>query len=143
MFPRMRIHLTYTKRNGEFDALMVERDAGTLHIDCPKQRVLPHDMLHYVAMSVLAERGLLNGFGGSAKMIVASLVETLQAALWSGAGEIADLLRLFRATCRARGSAPPEFSLQSMERACKMALAFDRHWRGLETGETMTMSLPV
>ena len=155
----MRITMTFTKRDGNFDALLVERDNGTSHIDCPKHGVLPRDLLRSIAESVLAERGFLTIIGSAtvardahgretdqgrpAQVVVDALVETLQAALLAGNADPADMRRLFRATCRARDVEPVDLSPQSMERAYSLMDALDRRWRGLGVGETMRLSLPV
>lgn len=155
----MRITMTFTKRDGDFDALLVERDNGTSHIDCSKLGVLPRDLLRSIAESVLAERGLLKIIGRTAvardatcgtaaggkpgPVVVDALVETLQAALLAGNADPGDMLRLFRATCRARDVEPADLGARSMERAYALMDALDRRWRGLGVGETMRLSLPV
>ena len=155
----MRITMTFTKRDGSFDALLVERDNGTSHIDCPRRDALPRDLVRSIAESTLAERGFLTiierpaavfdaGRGGAGRVgvhsiVVDALVESLQAAQLADNVDPADTRRLFRATCRARDIEPVELSVASIERALAMMEALDRRWRGLGVGETMRLSLPV
>ena len=53
--------LTFTKRGGKSDDLTIIRADGTREsIACPKQGIIPHDMVHYAVESVLAARGFLS-----------------------------------------------------------------------------------
>ncbi|WP_225883427.1 hypothetical protein [Sphingomonas aliaeris] len=58
---KRRIKLQFTKRDGKYDALVIERDDGTTEsIACPKQGIIPHDMVHYAVESVLHHSGFLS-----------------------------------------------------------------------------------
>ena len=54
------MRLVFTKGAGKSDTMTVVRP-GRLDevIDCPKQRIIPHDMVHYAVESVLDTRGFL------------------------------------------------------------------------------------
>jgi hypothetical protein len=69
------MELTFTKRSGKSDDLTIVRDDGTAeNIICPKQGIIPHDLVHYAVESVLAHHGFL------------SLVRDGQAADFSASG---------------------------------------------------------
>lgn len=54
------IELVFTKGGGKSDQLTIHRAAGAAdHIDCPKQGIIPHDMVHYAVENIVAERGFL------------------------------------------------------------------------------------
>lgn len=42
------MQLSFHKRAGKYDDLLIERADGTTEaIQCPKQGMIPHDMVHY------------------------------------------------------------------------------------------------
>jgi hypothetical protein len=52
------MRLTFTKRDGKYDDLTAGRSDGrTTTIQCPKQGIIPHDMVHFAVESTLARRG--------------------------------------------------------------------------------------
>jgi len=52
--------LVFAKGAGKFDRLDITRADGRMEsIDCPKQRIIPHDMVHYAVESTLDKRGFL------------------------------------------------------------------------------------
>jgi hypothetical protein len=54
------MRLTFTKRGGKYDDLLIERPFGPSEaIRCPKQGIIPHDMVQYAVESTLAHRGFL------------------------------------------------------------------------------------
>lgn len=109
------MRLTFTKRGGKYDDLVVEREGHPNEtLPCPKQGIIPHDMVHYAVESVLAHRGFLTlvaegkdaGFatlGGESEEAVERLVETFQAELWGGRVPAADFLATYEHACGARG----------------------------------------
>ncbi len=116
--------LIFTKGGGsnpaKYDRLdIVTRSGATPPIDCPKQGIIPHDMVHFAVESEVATTGFLGGIaaGGDAGFTagvdnphhraVERLVETVQAELWSGAAvPDAEFVALYRVTCEARGDLP-------------------------------------
>jgi hypothetical protein len=109
------MELTFVKRRGKFDDLTIRRDDGTVAaIACPKQGIIPHDMVHYAVEHVLAHRGFLTlvqhgaaaGFaatGGDSEEAIERLVEVFQAELWGGRVAVNDLLASYEHACAARG----------------------------------------
>ena len=111
------MRLTFIKGSGKYDALHIERDGVVLEpIACPKQGIIPHDMVHYAVESTLAHRGFLslvaNGSpasfttkGGDIENATERLVETFQAEMWGGRVAIADLVATYEHACEASGHA--------------------------------------
>lgn len=107
--------LIFTKGPGKYDRMEVFRDGRDVEaLDCPKQRIIPHDMVHFVVESILEKRGFLtrvrDGEAASLRMLpdqesdsVERLVEVFQGDAWSGSGSAhAEMIDLYRVTCRAR-----------------------------------------
>lgn len=105
----------FTKGAGKFDLLEVVRAGATAEvIECPKQRILPHDMMHFAVEHTLNARGFLTRIteGESAAFRMQSeaqsdaverLVEVFQGDEWSGGtSSLSDLIEMYRVTCRAR-----------------------------------------
>ncbi|MCW3846356.1 hypothetical protein OF829_03825 [Sphingomonas sp. LB-2] len=110
------MRLIFTKGAGKMDRLeMIHADGRSEGLDCPKQRIIPHDMVHYAVESVLGARGFiarvaagevaaLTMEGGRESDGVERLVEALQGDGWSGGTAPAEEVRdLYRVTCEARG----------------------------------------
>jgi hypothetical protein len=109
------MRLVFTKCDGKYDRLDVVRDDGhTETIACPKQRIIPHDMVHFAVEHTLQERGFLRrvqeGDAATFKMqpeansdAVERLVEVFQGDAWSGGDSAAaDMIDLYRVTCTER-----------------------------------------
>lgn len=106
--------MIFTRCDGKYDLLEIVRvDGGIERIDCPKQGIIPHDMVHYAVEKVLGARGFMRAAvageaAGYAPMheveanAIERLVETMQADAWGGASDAASLLDLYRLTCEAR-----------------------------------------
>ena len=112
------MRLVFTKGPGKVDRMdMIHADGRAETIDCPKQRIIPHDMVHYAVESVLGARGFIARVaageaaaftmaGGRESDGVERLVEALQGDGWSGGTAPADeVLDLYRVTCEARDCA--------------------------------------
>src|SRR5215213_7969950 len=108
------MQLTFTKRDAKHDDLLIERaDESSETIACPKQGIIPHDMVHYAVESTLAHRGFLSlvADGGAADFgtsgadteeAVERLVECFQAEMWGGRVAAAELLATYQLACAAR-----------------------------------------
>ncbi len=105
--------LTFTKRKGKYDELVITHiDGREEAISCPKQCIIPHDMVHYAVETVIRSRGFLSrvaaGEHANSNMSVEDhaeaierLVESIQAELWSGEVSVDDLISLYRHSCEA------------------------------------------
>jgi hypothetical protein len=107
------MRLTFTKGAGKTDALVVEREGrADERIDCPKQGIIPHDMVHYAVESVvghgflgLVKDGAAAAFstsGGAEEEAVERLVECFQAEMWRGRVPAAELIAAYEHACAAR-----------------------------------------
>lgn len=112
--------LGFTKGSGKFDRLdIVAADGPRAPIDCPKQGIIPHDMVHFAVEAELTTPGFLGliaagGDGGfrlglddGHAQSVERLVEMFQGEGWSG-GPMADddFMALYATTCEERGNTP-------------------------------------
>ena len=147
--------LTFTKGAGKFDRLDITTDAGPQPpIDCPKQGIIPHDMVHFAVESGVSVTGFLGGIaaGGDAGFAaggddphhraVERLVETFQAEAWGGAAyDDADFIALYHVTCAARSDSPLALDgvILGSIRARLAALAID--WAALPVGGAMALVL--
>lgn len=116
------MRLTFTKGAGKHDFLNIDRDGQTIEtIECPKQGILPHDMIHYAVESVLPCPGFLSllhegrpaGFsmgGDSIAEAIERIVEIFQAEMWSGPVPATDLLEMFEHGCGAETGAIISFT---------------------------------
>ena len=110
------MRLTFTKGAGKYDALVVAREGrADERIECPKQGIIPHDMVHYAVESVvghgflgLVADGAPAAFttsGGAEEEAVERLVECFQAEMWGGRVPAGELLQAYEHACGARGHA--------------------------------------
>lgn len=114
------MRLTFTKGAGKYDRLdIVAADGPRAAIQCPKQGIIPHDMVHYAVEAEVMAPGFLGliaagGDGGfrlglddGKAQSVERLVEMFQGEGWSGGPMAdADFIALYRVTCEERGDAP-------------------------------------
>ena len=146
--------LVFTKGSGKYDYMDVVRDgAPTERVDCPKQRIIPHDMVHYAVEHTLKTRGFLGRVKeGEAAVFqmqveatsdgVERLVEVIQGDAWSGGQSPArDLVELYEVTCAAREC--PTLPLGDAEiDAIRAEIArLDAEWQVLPVGGSMTLVL--
>lgn len=108
------MELIFTKRAGKFDDLEIRHKDGRVErVRCPKQRIIPYDMVHYAVETVLEHQGFLGrvaaGESATARMgaqpvaeSVERLVEVIQAELWSGGASNEEVLSLYDLSCAER-----------------------------------------
>ena len=150
------MRLTFTKGRGKFDRL----DIVTLHgpltpIECPKQGIIPHDMVHFIVEAEVATCGFLGGIaaggaGGFAAGVdnphhraVERLVETVQAEAWAGAPTPdPDFIALYVVTCEARGDAPLALDAGTLAAIRARLAELTARWLAVPTGGTLVLSLP-
>lgn len=121
------MRLTFTKRDGKYDDLLIERAGRPPEtIRCPKQGIIPHDMVHYAIESTLAHGGFLGlvaggeaasfaTAGGDSEEAIERLVETFQAEMWGGRVSAGDLLATYEHACEARGHKAVPVSADDVE----------------------------
>lgn len=145
--------LVFTKGAGKFDRLEVLRDGQAPElIECPKQRIIPHDMVHYAVETVLQERGFLtrvrDGEAASFQMqsdprsdAIERLVEVFQGDAWSGGNAPAsEMLDLYELTCDAR--ACPMLPVdEAAILAVRAAIAqLTARWEAVAIGAALTLA---
>jgi len=146
--------LTFTKGPGKYDRMDVVRNCGQVEsIDCPKQRIIPHDMVHYVVESVLEKRGFLSrvrdGEAANFRMQpeaesdgVERLVEVFQGDAWSGSTSTpADMIDLYRVTCLARQCPMLEIDASTIEEVRTQMASLTTEWNRLGVGESLQLQL--
>lgn len=146
--------LVFTKGSGKYDQMDVLREGVPAErVDCPKQRIIPHDMVHYAVEHTLKTRGFLGRVKeGEAAVFqmqaeatsdgVERLVEVIQGDAWSGGQSPArELVELYEVTCAARQC--PTLPLGDAEiDAIRAEIArLDAEWQVLPVGGSMTLEL--
>jgi hypothetical protein len=150
------MRLTFTKGRGKFDRLDIVTPHGPLApIECPKQGIIPHDMVHVIVEAEVATCGFLGGIaaGGDSGFAagidnphhraVERLVETVQAEAWAGAPvPDADFIALYGVTCAARGDAPLALDVATLAAIRARLAELTARWLAVPTGGTLVLSLP-
>ena len=143
--------ITFTKGGGRVDRMDVERGGAVESVDCPKQGIIPHDMVHYAVESTLHKRGFLRrvaageaadfGMAPDAESDgVERLVEVFQGDGWSGgATPAAELIEMYRVTCAAR--ACPMLTVDEAAVAQVRAAIADltRRWATVPVGGSLAL----
>ena len=146
--------LVFTKGPRKFDRMEVFRDGHPAEaVDCPKQRIIPHDMVHYAVESMLHKRGFLSrvrdGEAASMRMApqqesdaVERLVEVFQGDAWSGSSSTpADMIDLYRVTCSARQCPMLDVDEGAIAEVRERLAELTREWDSLGVGESLELHL--
>ena len=144
--------LVFAKGAGKVDTMTVIRDGhAEAVVDCPKQGIIPHDMVHYAVESVLAARGFLGrvAAGEAADFRMAAeaesdgverLVEVFQGDGWSGGvADPAEMIDLYRVTCDARNC-----PMLAVDAATVLAIRarigeLSERWNAVAVGESLAL----
>ena len=150
------MQLIFTKGPDKYDWLDVVRDDGARErIDCPKQRIIPHDMVHYAVESQLEQRGFLKrvaaGEGASFHMdampesdAVERLVEIFQGDGWSGGQSApADMIALYEVTCAARRCPVLPVDAATIDAIRARIADLTVAWEAIAVGGSLTLEMPV
>lgn len=133
--------------------MRVVRSGVVETIDCPKQRIIPHDMVHYAVEYALQKRGflsrVLDGEPANFQMGaepqsdgVERLVEVMQGDAWSGGNSTPeDMLDLYRVTCEARECPMLPVTAEDIVLVRDKIRELDAQWQALAVGESMTLRL--
>jgi hypothetical protein len=145
--------LTFTKRDGKYDDLVIERaGASPEKISCPKQGIIPHDMVHYAVESCLAHSGFLamvaggkeaafTTQGGESEEAIERLVESFQAEMWGGRVSAEDLLDTYKLACEARGHAPVQVSASDVEGIRASLDDLTERWAQVPVNGSLTLEI--
>lgn len=145
------MELTFVKRSGKFDELTIRRDEiAPETISCPKQGIIPHDMVHYAVESVLPHRGFLSLVkeGQSANFVMGGdgteaamerLVETFQAEMWGGRVPAEDLIATYEHACEASGHGVAGITSADIDAIRARLDELTRQWSALSVNEGLTV----
>lgn len=151
---RRPMRIVFTKGPDKYDRMDVVRTDGTIErIDCPKQRIIPHDMVHYAVESTLVKRGFLARVrdgehvdmrmrGEAESDGVERLVEVIQGDAWSGGTSHAiDMLDLYRVTCSARACPMLDVTEHDIDAVRARMAELTEQWDALAVGQSLTLSM--
>lgn len=145
--------LSFVKGSGKLDRMVIHRGDTTESIDCPKQGIIPHDMVHYAVESILHRRGFLARIReGEAAIFQMSpeaesdgierLVEVIQGDAWSGGScSPSDMLDMYQVTCRARGCPPLPVTSDDVLAIRSLIGELDLQWQALPAGQSLDLEL--
>ncbi|MBS0214101.1 MAG: hypothetical protein JSR26_13145 [Proteobacteria bacterium] len=145
--------VSFVKRDGKYDQMLIHRGDSVEAVDCPKQRIIPHDMVHYAVESTLQKRGFLgrvrDGENANYTMCpkpesdgVERLVEVFQGDAWSGGtSSPADMLGLYQVTCSARKCSPLPVSSADILAVRQRIAELEQQWQALPVGQTFSVEL--
>jgi hypothetical protein len=146
------VRLRFTKGSGKYDLMEVIRGDGAVErIDCPKQGIIPHDMVHYAVEDTLSIRGFIGRVaeGEAADFRMASeaksdgverLVEVMQGDGWSGgATPAAEMIDLYRVTCAARVCSMLPVDEAAIEAVRRRIAELTQAWAAVPEGGTLVL----
>lgn len=147
------MRLVFAKGAGKHDLLTIHRaDRRQETIDCPKQRIIPHDMVHYAVESVLDARGFLGrvAAGEAADFTMGAevesdgverLVEVIQGDGWSGGTTPEDeMIALYAATCAARGCTALAVDAATIDAIRARMADLTAAWEAVPVGGTLELA---
>ncbi len=149
------MQLRFTRGAGKFDRLdITAADGATAIIECPKQGIIPHDMVHFAVEAEVATLGFLGGIaaGGDSGFragvddaqarAIERLVETVQAEAWSGAPvPDGEFVALYRVTCEARGDTPLDLDAATLAAIRHRLANLTAQWAAVPVGGVLALSL--
>ena len=149
------MRLIFTKGSGKYDRLDITTSTGPQPaIACPKQGIIPHDMVHFAVESAIETCGFLGSIaagGGSGfrawvgaphQCAIERLVETVQAEAWSGAPvPDEDFIALYRVTCQARGDPPHNLDTATLGTIRKHLAERTIQWAAVPIGGSLCLNL--
>ena len=139
--------LVFKKGDGKSDSMEVVRVGHTSElVDCPKQGIIPHDMVHYAVEHTLNARGFLtrvmDGESAAFQMqgeaqsdAVERLVEVFQGDAWSGGkSSDLDLIDMYRVTCNARSCPVLDVDQITISKVRNVIADLSEKWKALPVG---------
>jgi len=142
----------FKKGTGREDVLLITRpDGSSQTLVCPKQGIIPHEMVHYAVESVLNRNGFL------AKVVqgevpgytmspsdeaesVERLVEAMQADGWSGwTTDPAAILDMYAVSCDARASKPLPLQVGEIAEIRDFILTLTAQWSEVAPGQSLKL----
>lgn len=148
------MRIVFTKGSGKYDRMEVFRQGGAPErVDCPKQGIIPHDMVHYAVEHTLQTRGFLgrvkDGEDAGFQMkpeahsdAVERLVEVFQGDAWSGGtSSAADMIDMYRVTCLARECPALPIDESAIDDVRLAITELSARWQALPVGGALQLEL--
>jgi hypothetical protein len=148
------MEIIFTKGSGKFDVMEVMRPGRPPErVECPKQGIIPHDMVHYAVEHTLKVQGFLGrvkegeeaGFAMKPEALsdsVERLVEVIQGDAWSGGDSTAsDIIEMYRVTCDARECRPLPVDEASLEGVRAAIADLTSRWEAIPAGGSLKLAL--
>jgi len=150
------VKLTFTKGAGKFDRLQIAAPDGPRPaIDCPKQGIIPHDMVHWAVEAEVTAPGFLGlvaaggdggfrlGLADRAAQSVERLVEMFQGEGWSQTVLPDDeFIALYATTCEERGDTPLAVTGALLTAIRTRIAEVTARWAAVPVGGQLTLELP-
>ncbi|MBU6166111.1 MAG: hypothetical protein KGQ52_08255 [Alphaproteobacteria bacterium] len=150
------MRLIFTKGAGKFDRLdIVASDGARAGIDCPKQGIIPHDMVHWAVEAEVAAAGFLRliasggdsgqraALGIASAQSVERLVEMFQGEGWSATTlPDAEFIALYATTCEERGDTPLAVTGALLDLIRARIAVVSVQWAAVPVGGKLTLELP-
>lgn len=146
--------IVFTKGPAKHDFLDVYRQNNAVErVECPKQGIIPHDMVHYAVEHTLQARGFLGrvkegeraGFRMMAEAesdAVERLVEVFQGDEWSGgATPPSEMIETYRVTCQARACPALELDDEAIMSVRAAIADLTSRWKAVEVGNSLALEL--
>ena len=148
--------LSFTKGSGKYDRLeIVAADGPRTAIDCPKQGIIPHDMVHWAVETEVTAPGFLGliaaggdggfrlGLDNRMAQSVERLVEMFQGEGWSGGPMAdADFIALYRVTCEERGDTPLPIGGETIAAIRARIADLTARWAAVPVGGQLVLEMP-
>ena len=147
------MRLTFTKLSGKYDDLAIERNGRSPEkLACPKQGIIPHDMVHFAVESTLSHGGFLGlvadgqaaaftTVGGDSEEAIERLVEVFQAEMWGGRVPASELLATYEHACAARGHAAMPVSTADVEAIRERLDQLTEQWSQVPVNASLTLEM--
>lgn len=145
--------LVFTKGKGKFDLMEVVRAGQPSEIvECPKQGIIPHDMVHFAVEHTLDACGFLTrvkdgesaGFRMQAAVqsdAVERLVEVFQGDAWSGGkSPVSELVAMYRVTCDARSCLMLEVDEAAIAKVRAVIADLTERWAAVPVGGLLELA---
>lgn len=146
--------ISFKKLEGKHDEMTIMHcGRKSVVILCPKQGIIPHEMVHFAVESTLRRRGFLTrvceGEAAEFRMSlepesdgIERLVEVFQGDAWSSGDSSPDeLIDLYRVTCHARDCAPLPVGPSDVAAVRDCINALDRRWNELAPWQSIELEL--
>lgn len=147
------MELVFIKGKGKYDRMDVIRaDGARESIDCPKQGIIPHDMVHFAVENTLRGRGFLHrvreGEPANFRMTpdaetdaVERLVEVFQGDGWSGGDSPPEVMvDLYRVTCLARACPMLPIGATEIDAVREQIGELTAQWNRVGVGESLKLA---